>query len=457
MSLATGVADDALRPAYQKLVTATDDVGEAQGALSLALDISKAGYGELESVSKALSSAYLGNTAALGRLKLPLDKNVIASGDMLRITEELAKVVGGQAAVAAGTYAGKMDRVSNAVSEAQEAIGYELLGALDSLSGAMGGTDGTVSMITEMGDATANVVAGVGVLAGEIETLSGAFEELGGPSGGLFDTIKWVEYLSPITAVATIALEKFGDAGKEARDAVARGDGLNDGIKLATKNMTDMAIAAGLIDPSASAAADALDEQGRAAARASTAVERLNTALDRLNGKNRGVVRSRMDLREGFANGPNATGQRTKADGTTESFVTRADAKRWALDQADTAEQVAQGIIDKGGRGSLARARRTLADARRGIGGVTSDYGIGDGFLSDILSTPALLGSPNSSREGTPNTRREVQSINYNFYGDLQVTSPQEAARQARTAARLAGLAGRQQQSSAAAYGGYNG
>jgi hypothetical protein len=40
MSLAFGVADEQLRPAFQRLATATGDLGEANDSLALALDIS---------------------------------------------------------------------------------------------------------------------------------------------------------------------------------------------------------------------------------------------------------------------------------------------------------------------------------------------------------------------------------------------------------------------------------
>ena len=81
MMLQTGIADDRLRPAYQKLVTSTKDVTEAQGLLQTALDLSAAGYGDLESASKALSAAANGNFTALQRLKVPIDQAALASKD----------------------------------------------------------------------------------------------------------------------------------------------------------------------------------------------------------------------------------------------------------------------------------------------------------------------------------------------------------------------------------------
>ena len=50
-SLATGVADDKLRPALQRLTVATQDVTKSQDLLKLALDISAATGKDVESVS----------------------------------------------------------------------------------------------------------------------------------------------------------------------------------------------------------------------------------------------------------------------------------------------------------------------------------------------------------------------------------------------------------------------
>ena len=67
-SLATGVADDKLRPALQRLSLSTGDVTKAQDLLNLSLDISQATGKGLDTVANALGKAYDGNATALGRL-----------------------------------------------------------------------------------------------------------------------------------------------------------------------------------------------------------------------------------------------------------------------------------------------------------------------------------------------------------------------------------------------------
>lgn len=171
MMLQTGIADDRLRPAYQKLVTVTKDVTEAQGLLQTALDLSAAGYGELEATSKALSAAANGNFTALQRLKVPIDQNALAAKDFDAAVASLNRTVGGQAAAAAQTYAGQMDRITVAVGEAQEAIGYSLLNALDRMTGKMGGTGGVQDVIVKSGEAIAEFVDGVALTGDQVGRL----------------------------------------------------------------------------------------------------------------------------------------------------------------------------------------------------------------------------------------------------------------------------------------------
>jgi hypothetical protein len=71
-SLATGVADDKLRPALQRLAVATGSVEKSQELLNIALDVSAATGKDVETVSNALGKAYEGNNGALTRLGIGL-------------------------------------------------------------------------------------------------------------------------------------------------------------------------------------------------------------------------------------------------------------------------------------------------------------------------------------------------------------------------------------------------
>ena len=102
LSLATGVADDEMRPALEKIVTATGNVTEAQGFLKQALDISAASGKDLETVSTAIAKAHEGHTAALAKLVPGLSEAAIASKDFDMIMGELADKTGGAMAESAG-------------------------------------------------------------------------------------------------------------------------------------------------------------------------------------------------------------------------------------------------------------------------------------------------------------------------------------------------------------------
>ena len=127
---ATGVADDELRPAFQRLVTATRDAGKAQELLGLALDISVGSGKSLESVSTALAKASLGQATALRRLGVPLSDAAVKSGNLQDITRELSASFGGQALNAAKTFEGQIKRLGIAFGEAQESFGKGFLDAL---------------------------------------------------------------------------------------------------------------------------------------------------------------------------------------------------------------------------------------------------------------------------------------------------------------------------------------
>jgi hypothetical protein len=126
-SLATGVADDQLRPALQRLAIATGDVTKSQGLLDLALDISAATGKSVESVANALGKAYEGNTGALGRLGVGLSAAEIKSLGLEGTMKQLADTFGGAATTQANTFEGQLARLRVGFDEAKESIGARLL------------------------------------------------------------------------------------------------------------------------------------------------------------------------------------------------------------------------------------------------------------------------------------------------------------------------------------------
>jgi hypothetical protein len=133
-SIAIGVTDDQLRPAFARLVRSTKDVEDAQKLLNLALDLASATGKPLEAVSNALARAYDGNTTALGKLGLGLDANLLKSKDFDAIFKTLTSTFGNFAENEALSTEKQMERVKIALDEAKESVGAALLPAVQELT-----------------------------------------------------------------------------------------------------------------------------------------------------------------------------------------------------------------------------------------------------------------------------------------------------------------------------------
>jgi len=194
MSLAFGVADDELRPAFDRLARATGDVDTANKGLNLALDISAATGKSVEAVSNALGKAYEGNTAALGRLGVGLSAAEIKSLGLDGTMNKLAETFGGAASTQADTLEGRIARVSVAFDETKEAIGTALLPIVEKL----------LTFVTETVIPNFQKVADL-FSSDEEGGIGKRFKDVGG----------YVEsFLTPIIDGARKAFETIGDAVK---------------------------------------------------------------------------------------------------------------------------------------------------------------------------------------------------------------------------------------------------
>ena len=167
----TGVLDDELRPAFQRLLTVTGSITKSQDALSTALNVSAATGRSLGEVTTALSRGFAGNTTGLSRLGAGLSKTLLKTGDMNKIMEELNTKFTGQAAARLDTYAGKMDLLKVASANASETIGKSLLDALAAL-GDDNSIEGLSKNMEDFGTATAEVITGLGIVAERLKKLT---------------------------------------------------------------------------------------------------------------------------------------------------------------------------------------------------------------------------------------------------------------------------------------------
>jgi large-conductance mechanosensitive channel len=130
MQMATGVADEELRPAFAQLLRGTNDIAKATDALSLAMDISAGTSQDLGSVSDALSKAFGGNFKALRNLSPEVYSMIKDGASLDEVMAALSDTFGGSAATAAGTAQGQFKRLNVALDEAKESIGKALLPAI---------------------------------------------------------------------------------------------------------------------------------------------------------------------------------------------------------------------------------------------------------------------------------------------------------------------------------------
>lgn len=172
---ASGVSESVLRPALGSLIQTLGDTSAAQGLLRQALDVSKGSGKDLSQVVGALEKAFKGNLTPLGKMIPSLDRAAIKSGDLSKVMGQLTTQFGGQAAVAADTMQGSLDRLKISASEAAERLGKGMQDALAIL-----GTDG-VSQMGNLGkamevaaDRTSILLAGLASVGKE---LSGKFKQ----------------------------------------------------------------------------------------------------------------------------------------------------------------------------------------------------------------------------------------------------------------------------------------
>ena len=210
---ATGVADDQLRPAFQQLANATRSLSASQDILNVALDVAAGSGKDVGQVTQALSRAYLGNKTSLQRLNLGISKADLATKSFDEILKELSKRFSGQAAAAADTYIGKMNRLKISADEAQEIIGQKLVQSLEMLAG--DGESGITAFADELERSATyvgDIAVGFSQIVKDIESLSGGKLEI---SDKLRPT-KFIKGALRLFPGAKAALDLFQARAKEA-------------------------------------------------------------------------------------------------------------------------------------------------------------------------------------------------------------------------------------------------
>ena len=168
-----GVLDDQLRPAFQRLLTTTGSVTQAQSLLKTALDLAAASGADVVTVAGDLSKGYVGQTRALAKYGIGLTQTQLKAMTFEEVQTRINDLFGGQATVAVDTYAGAIQRLSVSANNAKEIIGGGLLDALAALGGGgEGGLTNTLNLIEKTSTALATFIRRFGVGVGQIAALA---------------------------------------------------------------------------------------------------------------------------------------------------------------------------------------------------------------------------------------------------------------------------------------------
>jgi hypothetical protein len=160
LSKMSGITDDQLRPAMQRLLQTTGSVAKAQELLTQATDIAAGSGVDYETVVNDLSLAYVGQTRGLRKYSLGLSQAELKTMKFADVQERLNKQFSGASAEFLTTYAGKLQLITTAAGEASEKIGGSLVESLVSVFAA-GDTTQFVNQIDTLATKIADTVAAV--------------------------------------------------------------------------------------------------------------------------------------------------------------------------------------------------------------------------------------------------------------------------------------------------------
>lgn len=370
---ATGVADDKLYPALQRIIQATGDVTQSQKLLNLALDISAAGYGDVETIARALSKASLGNATALNRLGVPLSANARKAGNFSVAVAELSKQFDGYATGAADTFAGRIARLSVAFDELKESFGQ---GFLAGLSGASGATDDVMSSLQDMQPAVESTGRMIGTFVNTIGEMTIALDGMLAKITAAGDAIPGLGWMFDMWRGVSMPLDFLFTWGESSNDAAKATDNLRLSSIEVTTALTAMAGGGALAVANIDDLADSMKElQDQATGGLSTQIT-FNKALG-------GMVEAVRDLKPPL----NAAG-----DGFDILSKAGQDATSALISVADEASNSAQALI---GQGQYEQAAQNLLTARSAIADTAMQLGMGSAaaqaFAASLVSIPKEL------------------------------------------------------------------
>jgi hypothetical protein len=167
--IASAINKDQLRPALVQLVTTTLDAQKSMKLLNVAMDISASTGASLDSTTTALSRAFNGNFASLGKLQTAFTSSELEAMGFEKAVEALNDLFKGSAQANADSYAGKLDKLQIAANNAKEEIGKGLVDAISVL--ASGNYDSGLQSIVDFGEKIGDVFQRAAISIGRTKFL----------------------------------------------------------------------------------------------------------------------------------------------------------------------------------------------------------------------------------------------------------------------------------------------
>ena len=233
LSKASGVTDDQLRPAMQRLLQTTGSVTKAQELLAQATDIAAGSGVDYETVANDLALAYVGQTRGLRKYSLGLTQAELKTMKFADVQERLSKQFSGANAQYLTTYAGKMQLLTTAAGEAQETIGKGLVDALSILGGQGNTVQPIADSMQDLAQGTSDVIVGLADIASGLKNLGGLGDIKFGTKGAtisdlLAPSLNMIPIIGPLLEAARLRGQKLNTPGMGGYPSSALGPGYVD-------------------------------------------------------------------------------------------------------------------------------------------------------------------------------------------------------------------------------------
>lgn len=234
MQYSVGISDSELRPSLSRLLTATNDVAEAQRLLSLSADVAAGTGRTLEQTTSAIAKAAEGNFGALKKLGAGIDESTIKSKDLDGALSQLGTTFSGQATTAANTLQGQIKILSISFDELKESFGTGFLRGLTGSGDGMKDLSQAMRDAQDTADSLGEILGGVSLqlldlLNNTVKTAK-AFDDWG-KQNKKFDMPEW---LKNIGGGLTMGFSVFASTMDK---VAAKSDAASAAIK---NNMTDL-------------------------------------------------------------------------------------------------------------------------------------------------------------------------------------------------------------------------